>query len=94
MPEARTRTTIALPTNLVTAVDAAVRDGRARSRNDFFAAAVRLQLAAHQRDAVDAAFAEMASDQAYQEEALLIAGEFECADWETLQFSEGAHEKG
>lgn len=76
------RTTIALPADLLAAVDQAVQAGKARSRNDLVTKALERELAAQQRADIDAAFAEMARDPDYQTEAKEIAGEFEAADWE------------
>ncbi len=60
------RTTLTLPVDLLEAVDQIVRAGKARSRNDLVTRAVRHELAAQQRAAIDAAFAEMARDPIYQ----------------------------
>ena len=76
------RTTLALPADLLMAVDQAVKAGKARSRNELVRIALERELAALQRAAVDAAFAEMAHDPDYQAEAKEIAREFETADWE------------
>ncbi len=85
MPVARVRTTVAIAADLLEAVDGAVREGLARSRNEFLNAALKNQLAASRRAAVDAAFAGMADDPEYQQEALQIAAEFETADHESLE---------
>jgi Arc/MetJ-type ribon-helix-helix transcriptional regulator len=84
------RTTFALPADLLAAVDAAVQDGKARSRNELVRIALERELAAQQRTAIDAAFAEMAQDPDYQTEAKAIAREFATADWEAWQQTEGA----
>ena len=90
MPTARVRTTVAIPEDLLQAVDAVVQAGRAKSRNEFLALALENQLAAVRRAAIDAAFDEMADDPLYQQEAEEIAEEFRVADWETLRLSESA----
>lgn len=41
-----------------------------------------------QRQAIDAAFAEMANDLEYQQKALQIVEEFRFSDWEALQLAE------
>ena len=82
------RTTVVLPVELLEAVDQAIREGKAKSRNELLAAALRRELAALERAAIDATFAEMAYDQDYQEEALRIAKEFARADWEAFQIAE------
>lgn len=82
------RTTVAVPAGLLAEVDRAVREGKARSRNAFVAAALRRELAARARAEIDAAFAGMADDAEGQAEARQIAAEFAAADWETLQAGE------
>lgn len=82
------RTTLTLPVDLLEAVDQIVRAGKARSRNDLVARALRHELAAQQRAAIDAAFAEMAQDPVYQAEASEIATEFAPADWEAWRLAE------
>lgn len=83
-----TRTTISLPTDLLEAVDHAVCEGQARSRNEFVSDAVRSALAAAERARIDAEFAAMADDAMYQHEASEIAREFEAASWEAMQGAE------
>ena len=77
MSAARVRTTIAIAEDVLRAVDSAVEEGISRSRNEFLEMALKNQLAAPRRAAVDAAFAGMADDSEFQREALEIAGEFE-----------------
>jgi metal-responsive CopG/Arc/MetJ family transcriptional regulator len=84
MPARRLRTTVALSAELLEEMDARVQRGEADSRNDFLERALRNQLAASRRAAIDAEFAGMASDPAYQREAVQIAEEFAEADWEAL----------
>lgn len=84
------RTTLALPADLLAAVDQAIRAGKARSRNELVAMALRRELAAQQRASIDAAFAAMAQDPAYQAEAQEIAAACAAADWEALRLAEGA----
>ena len=88
MPVRRVRTTIALPVDLLEAMDAIVRGGVAESRNAFLERAIRLQLAASRRAGIDAEFARMATDPLYQDEAVQIAEEFAEADWEALRTTE------
>ncbi len=86
MPAAATvRTTVAIAADVLEAIDGAIREGLARSRNEFLNLALKNQLAASRRAAVDAAFAGMADDPDYQHEALQIAAEFENADHESLR---------
>lgn len=83
------RTTLALPGDILDAVDQMVRQGEAHSRNEFVAYALRRELARLERIAIDEAFAGMATDIEYQEEARQIADEFAIADWEAFQSAEG-----
>lgn len=77
------RTTITLPSDLLADVDRAIQAGEARNRNELIASALRRELAARERSAIDAAFAEMASDPDYQAEIQTIAEEFTTADSES-----------
>ena len=88
MPARKVRMTVTLSADLLEAVDTIVRAGVAESRNAFLERAIRRQLAATRRAEIDAEFAQMANDPAYQEEALQIAEEFAEADWEALQAAE------
>ena len=81
----RLRTTVALPADLLEAVDVLVQEGEAESRNGFLEEALRNQLAASRRAAIDAEFKQMASDRAYQGEATRVAEDFVESDWEALQ---------
>lgn len=82
------RTTLALPIELLEAADRAVRKGKAKSRNEFVAQALRRELAAQKRAEIDAAFASMADDIEYQTEAAMISNEFVKADWEAFEIGE------
>ena len=90
MPTRTVRTTLALLADLLAAVDQAVQAGHARSRNELVARALQRELAAQQRAAIDAAFAAMATDPAYQAEARTITDAFAHADWEALRRAEGS----
>jgi hypothetical protein len=68
----------------VAAVDRLVQEGRARSREELIESALRRELAAMRRAALDAEFLPMADDADYQKEARQILAEFAQADWETL----------
>lgn len=85
MSNARVRTTVAIAADLLDAVDSAIREGIARSRNELVNLALQNQLAASRREAIDAAFAGMAQDADYRREALEIASELESADAESLR---------
>ena len=82
------RTTLALPVGLLRAVDKLVRQGKARSRNELIANAVRHELAALERAAVDAEFRQMATDADYQREARQLLAEFGRSDWEAFSQTE------
>lgn len=82
------RTTIAVPEELLALADRAVREGRARSRAELLARALRREFAAQRRAAVDAAFARMADDPEYQAGALRVAEEYAIADWEAIRTAE------
>ena len=77
------RTTVALPGNLLAAVDRLVRAGSAPNRNQFIALAVETELRRRERAAIDAEFALMATDPHYQAEATEIMRGFEASDRET-----------
>ncbi|MBM3745940.1 MAG: ribbon-helix-helix protein, CopG family [Acidobacteria bacterium] len=82
-------TTVAVPDELVAALDRLVEEGRARSRSELVESALRREVAEARRARVDAEFRHMANDPDYQEEARLILAEFARADWEALR--ENAH---
>ena len=82
------RTTLTLPAELLEATDKVVSQGKAKSRNDFVAQALRHELAALKRAEVDAALAEMAQDPEYQAEVLKMEAELVTASWEALQLGE------
>jgi Arc/MetJ-type ribon-helix-helix transcriptional regulator len=77
--------TVALPQDLVAAVDRLVEEGRARSREELVECALRRELAEARREALDEEFRHMAADREYREEARLILAEFARADWEAWQ---------
>lgn len=82
------RTTLTIPVELLEATDRAVQEGKANSRNEFVARALRRELAAQKRAEIDAAFAKMADDEEYQAESLAIARDFAKSDWEAFQIAE------
>jgi metal-responsive CopG/Arc/MetJ family transcriptional regulator len=88
MPKQTRRTTIALPEDLLRAVDQAVQEGKAESRNELIAVALRHELAALERAEIDVAFAEMSRDRDYQEESRRLAKEFADSDWEAFRQGE------
>ncbi len=82
------RTTLTLPKDLLEAADTAVKQGKAKNRNDFMARAIRRELAVQKRAEIDAALAEMADDAEYQAEVLQLEAEFASAQWEALEMGE------
>ncbi|HVA90711.1 MAG TPA: CopG family transcriptional regulator [Chloroflexota bacterium] len=82
------RTTIALPASLLAAVDKAVADGAARSRNDLFTRAMHDLLAARERKIIDADFALMGTDEQYQAESTALERDFDQASWEAFHQAE------
>ena len=81
--------TVALPSDLLAAVDKVVQEGRARSRDELVENALRRQLAELRRSALDAEFRHMADDVEYQRDVHQILGEFAQGDWETLHEEPG-----
>lgn len=78
-------TTLTLPADLLEAVDRAVQEGQAESRDELVAAALRHEIAARARAAIDAAIAKMANDEEYQREAIEMA-EWGMTDyWQALR---------
>jgi metal-responsive CopG/Arc/MetJ family transcriptional regulator len=88
MPKQTRRTTIALPEDLLRAVDQAVQEGKAESRNELIAVALHHELAALEWAEIDVAFAEMSRDRDYQEESRRLAKEFADSDWEAFRQGE------
>jgi Arc/MetJ-type ribon-helix-helix transcriptional regulator len=88
-------TTLALPSDLLAAVDKMVQEGLARNRDELVESAIRRQLAELRRSALDAEFQHMAGDLDYQSEVHRILNEFAQADWETLHVeAPGANNSG
>lgn len=82
------RTTVALPEQLLKAINEAVEAGMAKSRNQLIANAVRHELAALKRLEIDEAFQAMAGDQELYQEARKLSDEFGDSDWEAFQQGE------
>jgi hypothetical protein len=83
------RTTFSIPADLLQAADHAVKNGAARSRNEFVTLALRHELAAQKRSQIDAAFAGMADDPEYLQEARTLAEGFVVAEWDAFVQTEG-----
>jgi hypothetical protein len=81
------RTTISLPEPVYEAARSLVSSHAApgTSMNGFFEAAVTAYLKQFKRKEIDAQFAAMAGDPAYQAEAAAIAEEFSRSDWEAFE---------
>ena len=62
--------------------------GASASLNDLIVTAVTSYLKIYQRKQIDAAFAGMAEDADYQNEAKLLAEEFKDSDWEAFRLEE------
>jgi len=84
------RTTVSLPATLVERTQRLVDSGLAQSRNAVIVAALEHFLEHLERQAIDAQFAAMADDEAYQALNLEIADEFAESDWEALMLAEEA----
>ena len=82
------RTTLAIPADLLKEADRVVKAGGARSRNELLTQALRRELAARERAAIDAELLEMANDAEYQAEARMICEEFDDAAGEALKLAE------
>jgi metal-responsive CopG/Arc/MetJ family transcriptional regulator len=91
MPKQMVRTTLTLPAELLSAVDDAVREGRARNRGELISAAVRHELAVRDRSAIDRAFAAMSDDETYLKEAEELTLESTLAGWEAFREGEQQH---
>ena len=88
MKKQTVRTTLTLPSELLEDTDQIVSQGKAKSRNEFVAQALRHELAALRKAEIDAAFIPMADDAEYQAEAQKIEAEIATACWEALQLGE------
>lgn len=80
MRDVRVRTTMAIHRRLLEEADRLVKLGKAESRTAVVEAALREHFARLRASEVDAAFAAMAEDLVYQEEARRIAQEFETGE--------------
>ena len=83
------RTTLTLPVQLLEAANRAVRTGHARSRNELVARALRHELAALERAAIDTVFATLGDDPDHVDEVRILEREFAAADWEAFRRVEG-----
>ena len=76
------RTTLTLPGPLRDRIELAVDRGVASSRNSLIVAAVESYLDRQERAWIDAQFASMAHDEAYQVLQRQVAAGFSASDWE------------
>lgn len=84
------RTTVRLPRTLHEKVRQLVsKDGSdGDTMNDLFESAISTYVRLLERRKVDAAFARMATDDAYQKEARALGEEFSESDWEAFEAAE------
>ena len=85
MDSTQIRTTVAVPRELLGEVDNLIDQGRVKSRNSFIVKALESELKRLRSEEIDRAFAEMATDEEFKKESLMIAAEFSSADWEALR---------
>jgi hypothetical protein len=79
---------VGIPSKLLAATDKAVREGKAKSRNDLIAKALRREIEAIKRAEIDAQLACMVNDADYQEEVLQMEAEFATPQWEAFKLAE------
>ena len=80
-----TETTLKLPSELLAEADQLVEAGKAASRNELVTEALRAELAARRRAAIDEDFAAMAEDRQHQAEAERMMREFSSLDDQTFR---------
>ena len=85
------RTTIHLPKKLMKRSQQLIKGGKVRSRSALIIAALEKFLDDLERKEIDAQFAAMADDTAYQSLSLEIEDEFTQSDWEAMQAGEAIH---
>jgi len=88
--EKKVRTTLSLPERLYEEARSVVgtKVAPAASINGFFVSAIRAYVKLIQRKQIDAKFAGMSDDAAYQNEAGRISEEFSQSDWEAFERAE------
>ena len=86
----KVRTTVTLPKDVYDEVRSLIEKGAtsADTVTSFFATAIVAYLNLLKRKRIDAEFAGMAGDAAYQKEARLISQEFGSSDWEAFEAAE------
>ena len=78
------RTTADLPAGLPEPAQRLVQEGAPRSRNRVIVTALERYLDQMEREAIDAQFAAMATDESYQRLMVSLAEELAKSDWEAL----------
>ena len=85
----KTQKTVRLPRPLLKEAEGLIRaSGHCESLNDFIVRSMRLRIEVLKRQELDARFAGMSKDAAYQKEAHLLAEEFANSDGEAAQLLE------
>lgn len=84
----RIRTTLSLPADLRERIERAVARGAAPNQSRLILQAVDSYLTQQEEAWIDAQFAMMAHDEAYQALQRQVAAEFSTSDWEALQSRE------
>jgi metal-responsive CopG/Arc/MetJ family transcriptional regulator len=79
---------VAIPSELLAATDKAIQQGKAASRNELIAKALRRELKALERAEIDAQLTEMSNDADYQSVVLQMESELATAQWEALKLAE------
>lgn len=88
----KVRITVDLPVTVRERIQHVLERGAAKSQSAFIVQAVERFLEDLERASIDAQFAEMADDKAYQTLQLAVAEEFAPIDWETWQVVEAKDE--
>jgi len=86
-------TTVRLPKQIYQLAKSAIEKSEAASSfNDFVVQAIEQKLQQLTESKIDAAFALMADDPAYQRDAVALTRQFEKSDWEASRLSETTNE--
>jgi hypothetical protein len=83
---AKIRKTIRFPKPLLEEMEQMIRTRRrGESTNDFIVKSMELRISILKRKELDAKFSDMSKDPGYQQEAQMLAKEFESSDWEAAK---------
>ena len=86
-------TTVRLPKRVYDLAKTAVKQSEAASSfNDFVVQAIEQKLQQLTESEIDAAFAHMAGDPAYQHDAVALAEQFARSDWDASRITETGNE--